>query len=154
MVYLKIRPYRQHSLENCQNENLAPRFYRPFEVLKKIEVVACKLKLPPRETIHPVFHVSLLRKVVGATQLPQPFTLSIVLKIHSAQVKGVVDQEVLIKWKGLLEFEASWELFFVIQQQSPHFHLEGKVQQLVGGNDKPPIHYTYIRRGKRLEQGG
>ena len=145
MVYLKIQPYRQRSLENCRNEKLAPKYYGPYEVLKKIGAVAYKLKLPSYATIHPVFHVSQLRNAVGATHLPQPLLLQLaadmelqvepvdVLSIFPAQVRGSAEQEVLIKWKKLPEFEATWELFSVIQEQFPCFHLEDKVQLLAGG---------------------
>ena len=77
MAYLTIRPYRQRSLANCRNEKLAPKYYGPYEVLKKIGAVAYKLKLPPYATIHPIFHVSQPRKAVGATDLPQPLPLQL-----------------------------------------------------------------------------
>ena len=42
---------------------LAPRYIRPFEVSKRIRLMAYKLALPPSlAKIHDVFHVSLLRK--------------------------------------------------------------------------------------------
>ena len=148
LIYLKIRPYKQRSLANRNNEKLAPRYYGPYDVLGKIGAMAYKLKLPPYATIHPIFHVSQLRKAIGATQLPQPLPShlaadihvepTVVLGIRPVQVKGSIDQEVPIKWKGLPEFEATWELSFVIQQQFPHFHLEDKVQLLVGVLINPP----------------
>ena len=67
-------------------------------------------------------------------------------------MRGSVEQEVLIKWKNLPEFEATWELFSVIEEQFPCFHLEDKVQLLVGGIHKPPIRYTYMRRDQRRER--
>ena len=39
---------------------LAPRQYRPFEVVAQISKVAYKLLLPPHWKIHNVFHASLL----------------------------------------------------------------------------------------------
>ena len=36
--------------------------------------------------------------------------------------------EVLIKWKGLPEFEATWEGYEAIRNQFPLFHLEDKVR--------------------------
>ena len=166
LVYLKIRPYKQRSIENHKNEKLAPRFYGPYEVLEKIGAVAYKLKRHPYATIHPVFHVSQLRKAIGATQLPQPLPSQLaldmelhveptaVLGIGPVQMKRSTDQEVLIKWKDLPEFEATWELSSVIQQQFPHFHLEDKVRLLAGVLIKPPFRYTYVRRSREHRQGG
>ena len=49
---------------------LSPRFVGPFEILKRIGVVAYRLALPPflspfLSAIHNVFHVSMLRKYVA-----------------------------------------------------------------------------------------
>ena len=142
LVYLKIKPYRQRSLAHCKNEKLAPSYYGPYEVLKKVGAVAYKLKLPPSATIHPVFHVSQLRKAVGATHCPQPLPSQLsadmelptepaaVLGIRAMQGRGTANQEVLRK--DLPEFEETRELSSVIQQQFPHFHLEDKVLLLAG----------------------
>ncbi|EXB92329.1 hypothetical protein L484_004650 [Morus notabilis] len=44
--------------------------------------------------------------------------------------------------------EAMWEPFELIQGQFPMFHLEDKVTHWEGSTDKPPIWFTYARRGK------
>ncbi|XP_070047162.1 uncharacterized protein [Nicotiana tomentosiformis] len=45
---------------------LSPRYIGPFEVLQRIGEVAYKLSLPlSLSSVHPVFHVSMLRKYVG-----------------------------------------------------------------------------------------
>lgn len=62
LVFLKIRPYRLKSLAQRRNEKLATCYYGPFEVLQKIGKVAYKLKLPSNTSIHPVFHVSQLKR--------------------------------------------------------------------------------------------
>ena len=55
-----------------------------------------------------------------------------VLSIRPAQVRGSVEQEELIKWKNLPEFEATSELYSVVEKRFPHFHLEDELQLLVG----------------------
>lgn len=49
-------------------EKLSPRYYGPFELVSKVGAVAYKLNLPPKASIHPVFHVSQLRKAIGTSQ--------------------------------------------------------------------------------------
>ena len=58
-VFLKLQP-------------LASRFYGPYKVLERIGAVAYRLELPPSSSIHPVFRVSQLRRVKGASHLPPP----------------------------------------------------------------------------------
>ena len=44
---------------------LSPRFIGPFEILSRVGEVAYKLALPPSlSAVHPVFHVSMLRKYI------------------------------------------------------------------------------------------
>jgi hypothetical protein len=61
-VYLKVSLIRgTHRFQ--VHEKLTPRYIGPYPVIKKIGVVAYKLKLPERLTdVHDVFHVSQLRK--------------------------------------------------------------------------------------------
>ena len=42
---------------------LSPRYIEPFEILKRVGIVAYRLELPPSLSgVHEVFHVSMLRK--------------------------------------------------------------------------------------------
>ncbi|EMS46801.1 UDP-glycosyltransferase 87A2 [Triticum urartu] len=65
-VFLKLQPYIQTSVAPRANHKLAYKYYGPFPIVAKINEVAYKLQLPPQATIHPVFHVSLLRRVLNS----------------------------------------------------------------------------------------
>jgi hypothetical protein len=61
-VYLRLQPYRHTSLASRTNLKLSHRFFGPFQILKKIGIVAYKLALPEAAHLHPIFHVSCLKK--------------------------------------------------------------------------------------------
>jgi hypothetical protein len=55
---------------------LAPKFYGSYIVLKRVGQVTYQLSLPSQSKLHPVFHVSCLKKVIGTmcqiqTNLPE-----------------------------------------------------------------------------------
>jgi hypothetical protein len=75
-VFLRLQPYKKNSLkvEHCQK--LAPKFYGPYTIFKCVGQVSYQLALPNHSNLHPIFHVSCLKKVIGAkcqiqTNLPK-----------------------------------------------------------------------------------
>jgi hypothetical protein len=64
MVYVRLQPYVQSSLAHRANQKLVFRFFGPFKVLSTVGSVAYKLELSASSTIHPVFHVSQLKRAV------------------------------------------------------------------------------------------
>lgn len=64
-VFLKLCPHVQQSVKIRINPKLAPHYYGFFQVIGRVGVVSYNLQLPPSSRIHPVFHISLLKKVVG-----------------------------------------------------------------------------------------
>ncbi|PKU79317.1 hypothetical protein MA16_Dca000662 [Dendrobium catenatum] len=117
MVYLKLRPYRQKTLASRRSEKLSPRYYGPFEIERKVGMVAYRLKLPPHSSIHPVFHASLLKKSIGdhtvtTPTIPRGLTEDMQLLLEPLQVmevrkKNQGKREVLIAWKDLPTHEAT-----------------------------------------------
>jgi hypothetical protein len=72
-AYLKVSPIRGTRRFQVHGK-LAPRYIGPYKVLKRIGAVAYRLELPEEMSdIHPVFHVSQLRrclKVLEEKQVP------------------------------------------------------------------------------------
>jgi hypothetical protein len=133
-------------------------------VTKKIGAVAFQLRLPPSARIHPVFHVSQLKKAIGEHQVQAELPLDLehqaesfvpdrVLQVREVQKLGEVKRQVLIKWLDRDEEEATWEDFSEFIMQFPEFNLEDKVQSLEGSivriQETPPLLRVYSRRGRR-----
>jgi hypothetical protein len=65
-VFLRLQPYKQMSLKQAKKDNkLSPKYYGPYKVLQMIGTMAYKLELLASSRVHPVFHVSCLKKVIG-----------------------------------------------------------------------------------------
>jgi len=69
LVFLKPHPYRQQTAFKCAHQKLTSHFYDSYLVIQKIGSVAY-LHLPDGAHIHPVFHVLLLKKYVGESEMP------------------------------------------------------------------------------------
>lgn len=67
--FLKLQPYRRTSVFKMAHKKLATIYFWPYRVIDRIGYVAYKQQLPEGEQIHLVFHVSLLKKVVGDLQV-------------------------------------------------------------------------------------
>jgi hypothetical protein len=65
-VFLKLQPYIQSSIAPRANQKLSFKFFGPFKVLQRVGSVVYRLELPPASSVHPMFHVSQLKKAVGA----------------------------------------------------------------------------------------
>lgn len=72
LVFLRIKPYQQTSLTHTRFGKLSPKYFGNFLVLEKIGNVTYKLQLPVDAKIHPVFHVSLLKKCIGLNSSSSP----------------------------------------------------------------------------------
>ncbi|XP_077228595.1 uncharacterized protein LOC143861576 [Tasmannia lanceolata] len=132
-VYLRLQPYRQSTVAVRSNLKLALKFYGPFQIIQRIGPIAYKLLLPASAKIHPVFHVSCLKKKLGSG-VPSHVDLSplteegllqpepeAILEWRMINRKNQAVTEVLIKWTNMPKEEATWELWYNIQQRFPNF---------------------------------
>lgn len=99
--------------------------------------MAYRLSLPPESLLHPIFHVSSLKKKVGehiiplSTLPPVDFQEELwpqpekILDRRSVKSNNRVVVEVLVQWEGAGVEDSTWELYGKLRQQSPH--LVGKV---------------------------
>lgn len=118
MVFLKLQPYVQSSVANRANHKLMFKFYGPYKILKRIGAVAYKLELPATSQIHPVFHVSQLKKMLSpnvqvTNNLPS-LSSHLAVPVEVLQERWVQKgnkkiQQVLLKWSEETMGEPTWE---------------------------------------------
>ncbi|XP_041419736.1 uncharacterized protein LOC121393946 [Xenopus laevis] len=115
LVWLSTR----HIKLPCPSKKLGQRFLGPFPIIRRVNEVTFKLKLPATYRIHPVFHVALLKPVVKNTfsgrdhSPPAPVTIE---GVEEFEVEAILDSryrrgrlQYLIQWKGFPPEENSWE---------------------------------------------
>ena len=157
-VLLKLHPYRQQTVFKRVHQKLASRFYGPYQILEKIGPVSYKLQLPEGARIHPVFHVSLLKRYQddgenvekSQAELP-PFTDEGVVLLEPQTILDYrwvkqgpqLIEEGLVQWKHLPDEEATWEPRKKLQEMFPNLDLE----------DKDPLDGGGIVRPRRSERG-
>ena len=110
---------------------LAPRYIRPFEVIKVIGKAAYQLKLPAQlSEVHDVFHVSMLRKCLsdatlvvnledievqdGVTYEEQPVRI---LDTKEKVLRNKIIRLVKVLWQHHGVEEATWEPELEIQEK-------------------------------------
>ncbi|KAJ9159776.1 hypothetical protein P3X46_025251 [Hevea brasiliensis] len=124
-------------------------------VEEKIGSLAYRLQLPSESKVHPVFHVSLLKKHVGDTvpvssEIP-PLTDDGYFVLEPAEILDTrwvrlgnrFTEESLVRWKQLPPEDATWEVSSDLSARFPNLNLEDKVPLQGGGTDKP------LRRSSR-----
>jgi hypothetical protein len=134
MVYLRMQPYRLAAFGIRQSIKLTTKFYGPFRVLEKVGTLAYRLLLPEGVNIHPVFHVSQLKKHLGSHAIPQQGLPLLgddgkikteplhVLETRSLPRNGILVTQWLVEWENLSPTEASWEDANFIKRVFPAFY--------------------------------
>ena len=128
-VYLKLQPYIQQSVHHRSNHKLNFKYFGPYLILQKVGMVAYKLQLPPTSKIHPVIHVSQLKKalppetVVSTDEQLQCLTMDITVEtpqvcdVTLKKVGNSVIPHALVQWKNCPSHWAVWENMSLLQNR-------------------------------------
>ena len=131
-VFLKVSPMKG-VMRFGKKGKLAPRYIGPFPIVKRIGKVAYKLDLPESlKAIHPVFHVSLLKKYVPDEShilKDEPIQIDPNLTYEEKPI-AIVDRQirklrskevpsVKVIWEKHGTEEATWELENTMKEKYP-----------------------------------
>jgi hypothetical protein len=105
-----LRPHhRPHgSLTSSPSGKLRQRYFGPYKVVEMINPVAFRLALPPGARLHDVFHVGLLKKIVGTPpeappQLP-PVHNGAIVPVPTCVLRLLLSDtgvhQALVQWDG------------------------------------------------------
>ncbi|KAL4561375.1 hypothetical protein LXL04_033540 [Taraxacum kok-saghyz] len=128
-VYLKLQPYRQHSVAQRLFQKLAARFYGPY-FIGAIGGQPASPELPAQLT----------------EELELNWEPEAILGVRTLHEEEGQRLEVLVKWRNVQEFDATWEDYATILGTFPNFDLEVKVRLWERGNVMHPPIFTYKRR--------
>ncbi|MCO5600867.1 hypothetical protein L7F22_054984 [Adiantum nelumboides] len=135
-VFLQV-PGKSTSLSTGKCPKLSPRYCGPWKIVKKLSDVAYRLELPPGCRVHPVFHVSKLRKYISKDDNLIEATVSLqeqpsvvdhgpdkILDRREKRLRNRTLQEYLVAWKGLPLTDATWESDALICRHFPSLIIE------------------------------
>jgi hypothetical protein len=110
------------SLKKSKKDNkLSPKYYGSCKVLQNIGTMSYKLELSTSLRVHPIFHVSFLKKVIGDKIQIQNifleldkegkliFDLEAITNTRILYLRNRSISEYLIKWKKLYVEDSTWE---------------------------------------------
>ncbi|GMJ09387.1 hypothetical protein HRI_004607900 [Hibiscus trionum] len=131
-VFLKLQPYRQQTVVSRGCQKLAPKWFGPFAVLSKVGKVAYRLQLPEGSRVHPVFHVSQLKKRVGTDKVQSDLPVVDPDGSISKEPCRIIDRrlgrrgnravtEVLVEWSNSFPKDSTWEVLHLLKQRYPQF---------------------------------
>lgn len=144
-IFLKLQPYVQQSVAQRASHKLSFKFFGPYKVLQKVGVVAYKLQLPPSSHVHPVVHVSQLKKALGPgeqvqTELPSlsPDAIAelqplMVLDERLVRRGHKLSAQVRVSWQKLPESYTTWEELHSIHRLHPDAPAWGHAASQGGG---------------------
>jgi hypothetical protein len=120
-VYLSTANLTTDADRNRPSRKLTARYVGPFPIAEVVSKVAYKLELPATMRVHPVFHVSLLKRYTPSLpefgdRHPNQPPPEIVGGQEEWEVEEILEErmrrrrrEFLVKWKGYGREDATWQ---------------------------------------------
>lgn len=148
-VFMKLQPYVQQSVMTRANKKLSFKFYGPFQIVQRIDSVAYKLDLPATSLIHPVVHVSQLKKAIAPAEQVQPVLPTLHPVAGQLAVPGKILQrrlqrrgnkmvvQVLVEWSGVSSPATTWENLEELRHRFPVAPAWGQADFQDGSNVTP-----------------
>ncbi|XP_070023217.1 uncharacterized protein [Nicotiana sylvestris] len=113
---------------------LSQRYVRPYRIIQRIGQVEYKLELPPdMSLVHPVFHVSMLKKVVGDPSIIVPIeAIEVIEELPYEEIPvAILDRQaqklrtkeitsVKVLWQNQQVEETTWETEEEMRKKYPH----------------------------------
>ncbi|KAK1417159.1 hypothetical protein QVD17_26282 [Tagetes erecta] len=133
LVLLKVSPWKG-VVRFGKKGKLAPRYVGPFKILERIGKVAYRLDLPQElNNVHPIFHVSNLKKCLSDEGLQIPLddirvdeTMHFIekpIEIMDREIKQLKRSRipiVKVRWEGKRGAEFTWEREDQMKTKYPH----------------------------------
>jgi hypothetical protein len=163
-VYLRLQPYVQTLVERRSSQKLGFKFFGPYLVLQRVGKVAYKLQLPLASRIHPVVHVSQLKKGLKPTDEVSSTLPIALMRLHQVvQPKAVVGgrmirrgskmaPQIKVQWQGLPSSCDSWEPVYAIVNAYPASPAWGQAE-LPGEGNVTTWHLRRAVQEKRRAEG-
>ena len=132
-VYVKVSPMKG-VMRFGKKGKLSPRYVGPYEVVERIGNVAYRVDLPSDlSSIHPIFHVSMLRKFIGdpnaivtleGVEVEENLSYEEVpVEILDRQVKRLRNKDVAsvkVLWRNQNVESATWEAELDMMKRYPY----------------------------------
>ncbi|XP_070049304.1 uncharacterized protein [Nicotiana tomentosiformis] len=136
-VFLKVSPMKG-IIRFGKKDKLSPGYIGPYRIIQRIGQVAYRLELPHEMLlVHPVFHVSMLKKVVGDPALIDPVEAIevneeltyeyIPIAILDRRVRKLRNKKIAsvkVLWRNQHVEEATWEAEKDMKKKYPHLFVD------------------------------
>jgi hypothetical protein len=147
-VFIKLQPYVQSSVSRRANHKLSFKYFGPYSITRVINPTAYEVQLPSESRIHPVFHVSQLRRALSpgtpsSSCLPiLTDKFAIPVKIISKRWKRTATgrrEQVQVQWSNADDQDITWEDKLELQQRFPAAPAWGQAGSQGGGDVRVPM---------------